>query len=244
MFKLKELFNLPGKIEPASNHIMGEKWFPDVGDLQYSIDYEKLQEIDADARLLFKELAYEQYEGSRFAALYTIWFDNKPFMYIQEAGRSGRDHFVRGIVDAATYQDATNYLRSKIATLVPDDEVYDLEMLVYPEQVFHFYGQDFGTALGYPSEAIATGFMLLHCKSVLPIPDADKLYLITAKADVAAMPEYVRRSEVVLRRIREMTEEEHDLAPNVRLHGRTQREVHYSLYEIVERPEGAGIISI
>lgn len=52
------------------------------------------------------------YDGRRIWRLASIWFDDEPFMIIQNAGREGDDHSARFITDLPRYMQAVAYVKS------------------------------------------------------------------------------------------------------------------------------------
>ncbi len=59
------------------------------------------------------------FDGRRFWRLASVWFDGKPVMVIQNAGREGDDYVGRFITDVDVYKDLVKYVKS----LIPPNEV-------------------------------------------------------------------------------------------------------------------------
>lgn len=59
------------------------------------------------------------FDGRRTWTLASVWFEEKPIMVIQNAGREGDDHRVRFITDAENYKRMLHY----ISTLLEEDDV-------------------------------------------------------------------------------------------------------------------------
>lgn len=81
------------------------------------------------------------FDERRCWSLRTVWFEGKPFMIIQNAGREGDDHRQRFITDVETYKKFVDYAKS-----LTDSQEYYLEDLIeldkdYPNLI-NFYGND------------------------------------------------------------------------------------------------------
>lgn len=61
-------------------------------------------------RITQKEIKYFNFDGRRYWRLATVWFDGKPVMVTQNAGREGDDHARRFITDAEAYKDMVQYI--------------------------------------------------------------------------------------------------------------------------------------
>jgi hypothetical protein len=66
-------------------------------------------EPETDERMEWREHAYVDFDGRRIWELASIWFDGKPVVIVQRAGREGRDHHQRFIVDADAYWELVRY---------------------------------------------------------------------------------------------------------------------------------------
>lgn len=242
MLKLKDVYALPGKPIPLTDYILSDTWIPEVPDLAYSMEYAALAAMDEEGILTVRELVFQYNDGDRTAGMYTLWFNGAPVAIVQEAGRGGRDHNKRWITDANLFFMLCQYLRTKLSDGTLEADVHDPETLVYPEEIFNFYGQKFGDQFGYPAEAVTKGFLLLF-KNV--IPDVDQaLLLVTAEAKFEPMPEYIRRDEHVMKLVRKVNEEE--LARNPRVAAGCADDGHTQIYwySQVTRPENCPILSV
>lgn len=90
---------------------------------------------DAPAeRVAVKILKFVDFDGRRFWQLATVWFDDKPVMVIQNAGREGDDHARRFVTDWSQYRAMIGYLASLAryadpaieAEVDPDEQRTDL----------------------------------------------------------------------------------------------------------------------
>ena len=82
----------------------------------------------ASPRIEIRSLMDFDFDYRRIWRLSTVWFDTKPVMILQNAGREGDDHAQRFITDAELYVEMINYLISikprKIID-VEDEDVID-----------------------------------------------------------------------------------------------------------------------
>ncbi len=99
-------------------------------------------DIDPDTqtdRLDIKIIKRHDFDARRYWQLATVWFDGKPVMIIQNAGREGDDHSRRIVTDQWGLHDLCNYIK----TLKPREEVdagdvYDADADV--KDLDEFYG--------------------------------------------------------------------------------------------------------
>lgn len=66
------------------------------------------------ARVLIKTHQCIYQDHRRFWALRSVWFDGKPIMLLQNAGREGDDHRKRYITDLAAYLEMVNHIHSLV----------------------------------------------------------------------------------------------------------------------------------
>jgi hypothetical protein len=83
------------------------------------------------------------YDGRRIWRLATVWFDKKPIMVIQNAGREGDDHAKRFITDVGNFKKMVSYIRYIYDVNNPDEED------IFSENdeglnLIEFYGQKLG----------------------------------------------------------------------------------------------------
>lgn len=86
-----------------------------------------------NTRVQVKVIKNHSFDGERIWKLQTVWFDDKPFMITQNAGRSGRDHDNRFITNAEVFKEAVYYIRSLFPELEmtenaidPNEDIYNL----------------------------------------------------------------------------------------------------------------------
>jgi hypothetical protein len=65
-------------------------------------------------KLEIKVLKDFDFDGRRFWRLATVWYEEKPVMIIQNAGREGDDHIRRYITDLERFEALCYYLRTFI----------------------------------------------------------------------------------------------------------------------------------
>jgi hypothetical protein len=99
--------------------------------------YDHIQECDItddgilysveQTRVKIKYLKRHNFDFRRAWELATVWFDDKPIMVIQNAGREGDDHAKRFITDKDGFVSMCEFIKSICATPVtpPADDVYD-----------------------------------------------------------------------------------------------------------------------
>jgi hypothetical protein len=244
MFKLKEVYGLPSTPVPLAQHVITEKWVPEVPGVAFGLEHSAVVAMDEEGFLKVKQLVYSSADGERYAALYTMWFRDAPVGIVQVAGRGGRDHFKRWITDHDQFLQMCNYLRTKISNGDDQVDVYDPEQLVYPEEVFHFYGEDFGSGFGYPAERRTEGFLVLFDGPRLIPGCPENCVLVMAESQFEPMPEYIRRGEYVLRQVGKVSDEE--LARNPRVAENSYDKGHNQIYwyEQAPRPENAKVLSV
>jgi len=82
------------------NHI------PEAAQYHWDLDFSK------NARAELRVVEWFNFDGRRFWLLGSVWFDDKPVMVIQNAGREGDDHRMRFVTDMKTYGEMIGYLCS------------------------------------------------------------------------------------------------------------------------------------
>jgi hypothetical protein len=78
--------------------------------------------VDADGlawdatspRVQIRVIKRFDFDGRRYWQLATVWFDDKPVMIIQNAGREGDDHRARFITDPELYAQMCTHIASLI----------------------------------------------------------------------------------------------------------------------------------
>lgn len=71
--------------------------------LAYDIDVWNIEGINRSTRVTVKVYKDFDFDGRRFWRLVSVWFDNKPVMILQNAGREGDDSVDRIITDSDTF---------------------------------------------------------------------------------------------------------------------------------------------
>lgn len=77
------------------------------------------------ARVELRYYANVCFDGRRTWELFSVWFDGKPVMLCQNAGREGDDHAVHFITDSAAYKAMVIYIRSLVEPEEPCQNVFD-----------------------------------------------------------------------------------------------------------------------
>ena len=95
---------------------------PEIGvDDWWNIDFSK------NSRIEIRTIKYHCFDGRRTWELRTVWFDNKPVMVIQNAGREGDDYAKRYVTDRDAYTKMVGYLLSLMRTGNFSDTVHDMD---------------------------------------------------------------------------------------------------------------------
>lgn len=92
-------------------------------------------------RVEVRVVEYEHIDCRRYWQLATVWFDGKPVMVVQHAGREGDDHAERFVTDLDGYKALVLHVKN----LVASRELEDFECTVFPveyddESLTNFYG--------------------------------------------------------------------------------------------------------
>jgi len=83
--------------------------------------------------LQIKYYADHCFDGRRVWELYSIWFNDKPIMLCQEAGREGDDHDESFITDPQAYRDLVNEIRKFAVTPTEDKCDPNVDLPEYTE---------------------------------------------------------------------------------------------------------------
>lgn len=121
----------PEKVNMDTSVLFG-CYFNHMPEIQDGWQYNYLEL--ANSHIQIRYYKNYSYDGRRIWRLASVWFDDKPFMIIRNAGREGDDHASRFVTDVNTYRAAVSYLRSilppqfqEISNVVSvDDDIRDL----------------------------------------------------------------------------------------------------------------------
>lgn len=207
MIKLKDVYTIEGTKMDLGAFVLADSWFPEE-DIDCLYQSEVLQKLIEDGRIEVRRLIYESTDGYRYAAMHTVWFDQKPVFIVQQAGRSGRDHFQRWVTDRPTYNELVAYLLS----FCERRDIYDVadpEKLLYEEEVFYFYGNYFGNQFGIAQEP-QRKVLILEYRTISLNQKPDLYAVFLPMADTKPLPAYIRRGGFVMEFLRELSREELD----------------------------------
>lgn len=84
---------------------------------------------DKNTKIQIKIYKHFDYDYRRFWRLASVWFEEKPVMIIQNAGREGDDSSTRFITDETLYVEMVQYIKS----LIPAEFETQIKDLVDPE---------------------------------------------------------------------------------------------------------------
>lgn len=245
MIKLSTVYTFPAQPIKLADWLLRADWFPEVEALEWSLSTEILETLDAEGRLSIRRVFHHDCGDSyRYAEMHAVWFDDKPVMLVQNAGRSGDDVKRRWITDRNGFEAICHYLRQHLGTTVNDDDVYDPDSLVYEEDILELYGVDFGTAVGYPSEPAKEGLMLLGKAHEFFEKGDSTLYFAMAKPGFGEMPQYIRRGGYVMTLVRELSAEDYQDRPNFREVCEKDGYTQLFWYQHCERPADATIVKV
>lgn len=248
MLTFDQIYKLDAPITSLTTNSPSAWWFPEVN--EWDGDWDLLERLDAQGRFQIKTLGYENGSGDRYAFLASVWFDGQPVMVVQEAGRSGRDHQRRWITDKLEYVEMCQYLRKQIEVSIEPNDVVDPATQIYPEEIFNFYGMDFGLPYGhgFAPEPRQEGYMLMKNSrdsrhTLVAGVDPDH-YLVFISSKVKEAPLYIRRDSFVMKRVQEVTDEQHAINARIKGIGQENKYDKYYWYEHVARPENERIVSV
>lgn len=212
MIKLRDIFNLPSTPVDLKEDFFTLKgnWVPEIDELVPDYDREIAEAIAEDGRMAIKTVVFDNIDGDRYAMLCTVWFDSKPTLIVQEAGRSGRDYFNRWVVDLMTYNEMLSYLVTKLTNSreAKFADFVDLDTDVYPEMFLSFYGKNYASNFGLKVEPPLKGVILLaNRRGLLNHLSSDQYLLFTQEYEGDA-PEYIRRDSLVMKKVRAIPIEE------------------------------------
>ena len=100
-----------------------------------------LPDDTSDSRIETRVLATRHTDSRRFHRLSAVFFDKKPVMFIQNAGREGDDYAKSHCINTKLFLDMDNYLFDKYAGRARSGNASDLDMDSYAE-LTNFYGED------------------------------------------------------------------------------------------------------
>jgi hypothetical protein len=128
-----ELYNMePVKIEKEIGCLKGFHYnhLPEIDEELWGLKNDKIE---------IKYYKNHCFDGRRVWILASVWYEGKPVMIIQNAGREGDDHSKRFITDKETYIEMVNYIKTLILPVFSEKEdVYDKEEEI--EGLDSFYG--------------------------------------------------------------------------------------------------------
>ena len=120
-----------------------ERVIRNVDDMEYYIS-RHISEVDMfdieddviSDRLELRIIRDPYIDGNRTWTLSTLWFDNKPVMVLQSAGRAGRDYNKSFVTDLEAYGNVVSY----IATLINATGIYIHDADTDYDDLVSFYG--------------------------------------------------------------------------------------------------------
>lgn len=138
-----DVYALPTQEITRNPHILVGCYYDfleDSGIDSYDLQYDACQD---SMRLEIRAHKYFNFDGRRFWRLATVWFDNKPVMIIQNAGREGDDHRKRFITDPSLFWEMVAHIRTLIKHKEPElKDVVDPEAIL-GRMLIDFYNNSY-----------------------------------------------------------------------------------------------------
>lgn len=244
MLTLNAVYALPNQV--VQNLMVTDlraDWFPEVPQLEDGLTAAMRKELENDGRLVLKRLLYEELDWHRFTSMHTLWWDGRPVMLVQNAGRAGSDVRRRRITDAAAYRDMCCYLLSKVPLEQSDEEVVDADAELYEEELFCLHGQQYAGQLGFRVEEPTPGVQVLpHAQDILSTAPEGSVLVLAVESVVLA--EFIRRGHVVLKKLRLLTDAELDSHPRIRMVSAKYRMTQFCFYETAPRPANTYVMPV
>lgn len=244
MLQIKDIYSLPARKLSLSDYVLREDWFPELSCTSPYLDTAVVDAMEAEGRLQVRELINDNIgDGYRMAQMSTVWFDGEPVFIVQNAGRSGRDHFKRWVTNSEKYVALVAYLLSKAMAQQVSSDLVSPEEWVYEEEVFQFYGRDFAQDFGYQTEPKAAGYCFLGEASLVPGYEPSWALVMLSK-DVHQAHPYIRRGDYVMQLRRELSQEELDSNPLLTSSLEGTEYNRYVWYAPATRPDNESVLSI
>lgn len=108
--------------------------------------YDRLPLDKENTKIEIKMIKDHCFDSRRIWRLATVWYDNKPVMITQNAGREGDDHRARFITNKELYIKMCQYIQSLLA-IDKDDSTIDKDLIDEQDDYLlnSFYGSDLKT---------------------------------------------------------------------------------------------------
>lgn len=198
MLTLRAMFALPAKTMSGHDLLtraFDASWFGEIEALPLhdTCNEEVFKAIEADDRLLVREVAHAYTDPSRHAAIYALWFDDRPFMLVHSGHNRAKPILRRWVGDALIYQEAVLYLRSLMSRRAPTDDTVDMDQPFFVDELCVVGQEDFSQALRLPSDPLLPGIRVMTPR---PTPE----HVLVQSPSGVSLPEYIRRGALVLRR--------------------------------------------
>ena len=100
-----------------------------------------------NTRIEIRTLHWHTFDGRRTWELKTVWFDNRPVMIIQNAGREGDDHCHRFVTDKALLTELVLYVTSLLPQPESDNDTTFVDIDEAREDLAYFYSESFPASM-------------------------------------------------------------------------------------------------
>jgi len=124
--KPSELYAITPESETNDISLIKGSWTDHLPELNY-VDYFDDSVIEKNNKIKIKILKDLNIDGRRGWRLLTVWFEGKPVMITQNAGRELTDHHQRFVTDENLYKQMISYLRE--ITPFEDEDISDVHDL-------------------------------------------------------------------------------------------------------------------
>jgi len=133
-----ELYAMTPESTNNGVHILQGYSYDHVPELGENVNGQ-LYHIETD-RIEIRFLKDWSLDGRRIWRLATVWFDNKPVMIIQNAGREGDDHAARFVTDANGLKEMCVHVKELFAQNAPEELIETVNPDGDIDGLTEFYG--------------------------------------------------------------------------------------------------------
>jgi hypothetical protein len=143
MTTARQLYAFPSESVPQEQTVFSieEHLYEVSNNIPYNLDTSSIS-------LKIKVIKDHCYDGRRTWTLKTVWYEEKPFMIVQNAGREGEDYQDRFITDVPLYRKAVSALLDLVSK--EDDIMVDvIDLDEERSDLDSFYSQSLDDTFGY-----------------------------------------------------------------------------------------------
>ncbi len=141
--KPKELYNLQSESETNDLNLLKGMYYNHIKELDLDTYYFHDNVLELNTKITIKILKDFSFDHRRYWRLATVWFNNKPIMIIQNAGREGDDHSKRFITDEKMYLEMVTFIKSLLDREIPEvEDLIDQNTNLIDIDTFYGYSLD------------------------------------------------------------------------------------------------------